>query len=93
MYNFGPVTHGYKLYKNRKDGINLYCQGYVYRKKANFRSSINWVCAKAPYRDENNKLVSCPGRCVTNEDGEIKLSKKAHNHEPSVELIQDNISF
>lgn len=65
----------------------------MYRKKANFRSSINWVCAKAPYRDENNKLISCPGRCVTNEDGEIKLSKKAHNHEPSAELLQDNISF
>lgn len=82
----------YKLYKNRKDGINLYCDGYVYRKKANYRSSINWVCAKAPYRDETNKLITCPGRCVTNEDGIIKLSKKGHNHEASVELIQDGIS-
>lgn len=90
---YQTVSHNYKLYKNRKDGINLYCAGYVYRKKAHFRSSINWVCAKAPYRDENNKLISCPGRCVTNEDGEIKLSKKAHNHKPSVELIQNNISF
>lgn len=85
----------FKLYKNRKDGINLYYNGYVYRRKAYFRNSINWVCAKAPYRDANQKLVCCPGRCVTSENGTIKLSKKRHIHEPvfSFELNELDCKF
>lgn len=80
----GQPKLAYKLYKNRKRGINLFYRGYMYRKKAYFRSSVNWVCAKAPFRDETNKVVWCPGRCVTNEDGSIHLSKKPHNHLPVV---------
>lgn len=65
----------------------------MYRKKANFRSSINWVCAKAPCRDENNKVVWCPGRCVTNEEGSIQLSKKPHNHLPVIVSSDDDYTF
>lgn len=65
----------------------------MYRKKAYFRQSINWVCAKAPFRDENNKVIWCPGRCVTNEDGTIHLSKKPHNHLPVVVSVDDDYTL
>lgn len=71
-----------KFFRNRKGGINLFCDGFVYRKKAKFRNTINWVCSKAPVRDGNNRLILCYGRCVTDEDGFVRLSKKGHNHLP-----------
>lgn len=63
--------------------MNLFYDGYVYRKKAKYRNTINWVCAKAPSRDANNRLVLCHGRCVTDEDGFVRLGKRNHNHPPS----------
>lgn len=75
----------YKLVKNRKHGINLLYQGYVYRRKVKFRSSTNWVCSRAPIRDASNKLVMCPGRCITNSDGSITVGRKQHNHPPTMD--------
>lgn len=40
------------------------------------------MCAKAPTRDHNNRLILCYGRCVTDEKNHIRLSKKEHNHLP-----------
>lgn len=57
-------------------------KGFVYRKKASYKNTTNWVCAKAPTRDHNNRLVLCYGRCVTDEKNHIRLSKKGHNHLP-----------
>lgn len=46
---------------------------------------MNWVCAKAPIRDSNNRLILCHGRCVTDEGCYVRLSKKGHNH-PAVDI-------
>lgn len=73
-------SSGCKFYRNRKGGINLYHDGFIYRRKAKYRNTINWVCSRAPIRDENNRLILCYGRCVTDEDGFLRLSKKGHNH-------------
>lgn len=40
------------------------------------------MCAKAPTRDSNNRLILCYGRCVTDEKNRVRLSKKGHNHPP-----------
>lgn len=71
-----------KFVRNRKGGVNLLYGGFVYRKKAEYKNTINWVCAKAPTRDSNNRLILCYGRCVTDEDCHVRLSKKGHNHPP-----------
>lgn len=41
------------------------------------------MCAKAPTRDSNNRLILCYGRCVTDESDHVRLSKKGHNHPPA----------
>ncbi|XP_031625147.1 modifier of mdg4-like isoform X20 [Contarinia nasturtii] len=75
---------------NRKGGINLLYDGYLYRKKATYRNTTNWVCAKAPTRDSNNRLILCYGRCVTDEGHHVRLSKKGHNHPPvDIDLLED----
>lgn len=63
----------YELVTNRKMGINLVYRGYAYRRKASFRNTVNWVCARA---------AACPARVVTNGEGAIKLSRKWHDHGP-----------
>lgn len=79
-----------KFVRNRKGGINLLCGGFVYRKKAEYKNTTNWVCAKAPTRDSNNRLISCYGRCVTDEGNRVRLSKKGHNHPPTdFEILDD----
>lgn len=79
-----------KFVRNRKGGINLIYGGFVYRKKAAYKNTTNWVCAKAPTRDSNNRLVLCYGRCVTDEGNRVRLSKKGHNHPPAdIELLDD----
>ena len=42
------------------------------------------MCARAPERDGNQRRVTCPGRCITNEHGQIRESKKGHNHVPTL---------
>lgn len=88
--------------RNRKGGINLMYKGFVYRKKATYKNTTNWVCAKAPTRDHNNRLVLCYGRCVTDEKNHIRLSKKGHNHLPSdtdileypkLEAVQEDVNY
>lgn len=75
--------HEAKFVKNRKGNQNLVYKGFVYRKKAQYKNTINWVCAKAPTRDHNNRLILCYGRCVTDDKNHIRLSKKGHNHSPN----------
>lgn len=91
-----------KFVRNRKGGINLVYKGFVYRKKATYKNTTNWVCAKAPTRDHNNRLILCYGRCVTDEKNHIRLSKKGHNHlpmdidfleYPKNESIQEDVNF
>lgn len=81
MLSLSTGRHG-KFVRNRKGGINLLYGGFVYRKKAEYKNTTNWVCAKAPTRDTNNRLVLCYGRCVTDEGNRVRLSKKGHNHPP-----------
>lgn len=62
----------------------------MYRKKAEYKNTTNWVCAKAPQRDTNNRLILCYGRCVTDEGNYVRLSKKGHNHPPlDIEVLVD----
>lgn len=89
VFIFFTVRYG-KYVRNRKGGINLLYGGFLYRKKAEYKNTTNWVCAKAPTRDRNNRLVLCYGRCVTDEGNRVRLSKKGHNHPPTeIELLDD----
>lgn len=68
--------------ENQKRGINLIFNGYMFKREATFRSSINWICSKG-----NGKRASddkCLARCVTRFDGSIKLGKHPHNHGPQM---------
>lgn len=63
--------------QNRRGGLNLIYQGYLYTAERKYNSTVNWVCNK-----NSNMHLKCPARCVTAGDNSIKLSKKAHNHLP-----------
>lgn len=66
--------------RNQKQGYNLIFHGYMYKKEASFRSTINWICSSG-----NGKRVSenkCTARCITNSEGALKLGKNQHNHPP-----------
>ncbi|XP_012159354.1 modifier of mdg4 isoform X11 [Ceratitis capitata] len=66
--------------RNQKQGYNLIFNGYMYKKEASFRSTINWICSRG-----NGRRVSdnkCTARCITKLDGSIKLGKHPHNHSP-----------
>ncbi|KXJ75202.1 hypothetical protein RP20_CCG012176 [Aedes albopictus] len=79
----------YELVCNRKGGLNLCYRGYLYRKKTQFANTLNWVCANpnynrfAGYGSANGGL--CGARCITNNSGGLKLSKKGHNHPPMLQ--------
>ncbi|XP_020715788.1 modifier of mdg4 isoform X2 [Ceratitis capitata] len=58
--------------RNQKQGYNLIFNGYMYKKEASFRSTINWICSRG-----NGRRVSdnkCTARCITKLDGSIKLA-------------------
>ncbi|XP_055594740.1 modifier of mdg4-like isoform X15 [Uranotaenia lowii] len=89
----------YELIGNRKGGLNLCYRGYLYRRKADFANTVNWVCANPHY----NRFIgstdsspyggyadTCAARCTTNKEGGIKLSKKGHNHPPMVQYESDD---
>ncbi|XP_011198631.2 modifier of mdg4 isoform X10 [Bactrocera dorsalis] len=66
--------------RNQKQGYNLIFNGFMYKKEASFRSTINWICSRG-----NGRRVSdnkCTARCITKWDGSIKLGKHPHNHPP-----------
>lgn len=62
---------------NRRGGLNLVFNGFLYTSERRYNSTVNWVCNK-----NSNLHLKCPARCVTSGDKSIKLSKKLHNHEP-----------
>ncbi|XP_059611364.1 modifier of mdg4-like isoform X21 [Phlebotomus argentipes] len=62
--------------KNNKGRQLLTYRGYTYRKEASFKTSTNWICSS----DKENQTTSCNARCVTRQDGAIKLGKRQHNH-------------
>lgn len=67
---------------NMKRGKNLKLNGFMYSKEASFKTSTNWVCVKG-----NGKLLTenkCMARCVTRDNGSIKLGKHKHNHPPAI---------
>lgn len=70
----------YYYMRNQKQGLNLIFRGYMYKKEASFRSTINWICSNGngKRRSENK----CTARCITNLEGGLKLGKNAHNHPP-----------
>lgn len=79
-----------KFVRNRKGGINLLYDGFLYRKKAEYKNTTNWVCAKATTRDTENRLIMCYGRCVTDKRNRVRLSRKAHNHPPiDIDVYED----
>lgn len=61
---------------NRRGGLNLVHNGYLYTAERKYNSTVNWVCNK-----NSNLRLKCPARCVTAGDNSIKLSKKYHNHD------------
>ncbi|KAH8346202.1 hypothetical protein KR067_011276, partial [Drosophila pandora] len=70
----------YYFQRNQKQGVNLVFNGYMYKKEACFRATVNWVCSEG-----NGKRVTenkCSARAITKYDGGIKLGKNAHNHPP-----------
>lgn len=68
-----------EFHRNRRGGMNLVYNGYMYSMERNYQSTINWVCNK-----NSNSALKCPARCVTS-NNTIKLSKKQHNHDPVIE--------
>lgn len=67
--------------RNKKGGFNLSFNGFEYMKEANFKTSVNWVCAA---RNENSEqMAKCQARCVTRNDNSIKLGNHHHNHPPA----------
>lgn len=80
----------YKLFENRKHGINLEYNGYVYRRKISYNNTINWVCSRQPDRTEKHQFM-CPARCITNVSGAIKLGKRLHNHGPVINTERKNL--
>ncbi|XP_017119638.2 modifier of mdg4-like isoform X14 [Drosophila elegans] len=72
--------HDYFFLRNQKQGFNLVFNGYMYKKEASFRATVNWICS-----DGNGKRLNenkCSARAITKFDGGIKLGKNAHNHPP-----------
>uniref|UniRef100_A0A1A9WMN2 FLYWCH-type domain-containing protein n=1 Tax=Glossina brevipalpis TaxID=37001 RepID=A0A1A9WMN2_9MUSC len=65
---------------NQKQGYNLIFHGYMYKKEASFRSTVNWICSNGNgKRASDNK---CTARCITKMEGSLKLGKNPHNHPP-----------
>ncbi|XP_021693996.1 modifier of mdg4 isoform X37 [Aedes aegypti] len=88
----------YELVCNRKGGLNLCYQGYIYRKKTQFANTMNWVCANPNYNrftgyNRGSELGLCAARCITNNDGGIKLSKKGHNHPPMLQYDGSSVKL
>ncbi|XP_055704616.1 modifier of mdg4-like isoform X31 [Phlebotomus papatasi] len=83
----------HKLVPNRKHGTNLYLCGYVYRKKAVFSNTVNWICSRAAKKcADTGKWVSCSARVITNQMGGIKIGKLPHNHSPPKLNMKDLIT-
>lgn len=70
----------YEMVTNRRHGVNLVYLGYMYRRKASFTNTVNWVCSSKT--QHGGRITFCPARCVTNADGAIKLSRRWHDHGP-----------
>ncbi|XP_023175650.2 modifier of mdg4-like isoform X13 [Drosophila hydei] len=72
--------YDYYFTRNQKQGYNLIFNGYMYKKEASFRATINWICS-----DGNGKRLNenkCSARAITKFEGGIKLGKNPHNHPP-----------
>lgn len=69
---------------NRRGGMNLEHNGFLYTVERKYKSTINWVCNK-----NSNAQLRCPARCVTT-DGQIRLSLKPHNHEAMFWVFHSN---
>lgn len=91
MFSVWRHDKPYEMVVNRKNGVNLFYQGYVYRRKANFRNSVNWVCSKPQSRD--GRTTFCPARCVTNASGAIKFGRRSHDHAPSYPVHRFGTNF
>lgn len=63
-------------HRNRRGGLNLVYDGFMYTVERKYKSTTNWICNK-----NSNSTLRCPARCVTS-DNTIKLGSKAHNHDP-----------
>lgn len=63
------------LLRNRRGGMNLAYEGYLYSIERRYKTTTNWTCNKI------GNPLRCPARCVTTNDS-IKLSIKPHNHDP-----------
>lgn len=71
----------YELVKNSRGGVNLLYNGFVFRKKAEYMKTINWVCL-------NNQ---CRARVRTSLlDKSIRESKREHCHPMKRPLNKSN---
>ncbi|KAL7727405.1 hypothetical protein ACLKA6_003063 [Drosophila palustris] len=72
--------YDYFFMRNQKQGYNLIFNGYMYKKEASFRATVNWICSDGNgKRSTENK---CSARAITKFAGGIKLGKNPHNHPP-----------
>ncbi|XP_037029119.1 modifier of mdg4 isoform X26 [Bradysia coprophila] len=71
------INTQFNYIQNRRGGLNLIYDGYLYTSERKYNSTVNWVCNK-----NSNLHLKCPARCVTSGESSIKLSKKKHNHDP-----------
>lgn len=65
---------------NQKQGFNLIFHGYMYKREASYKTTVNWICSSG-----NGKRASenkCAARCITKLKGALKLGKNPHNHPP-----------
>uniref|UniRef100_A0A1B0CAM1 FLYWCH-type domain-containing protein n=1 Tax=Lutzomyia longipalpis TaxID=7200 RepID=A0A1B0CAM1_LUTLO len=70
IQNGGWLFGEFELVPNRKHGTNLYINGYMYRKKAVFSNTINWICSKAAKKcSKTGKWEFCSARVITNQSG------------------------
>lgn len=78
MIAFEPMYRkvNFKFMTNRRGGMNLAYNGFMYTAERKYKTTTNWVCNK-----NSNTTLRCPARCVTSNDT-IKLSRKEHNHDP-----------
>ncbi|XP_037029125.1 modifier of mdg4 isoform X31 [Bradysia coprophila] len=77
--------------RNNYGGLNLFHNGYTYRREAAFKQSTNWVCSRGRINGKN-----CSARCVTRSvDSKkfIRFGRHSHCHSPkkvkTIELTTD----
>ncbi|TDG44613.1 hypothetical protein AWZ03_008934 [Drosophila navojoa] len=85
------TKYDYFFTRNQKQGYNLIFNGYMYKKEASFRATINWICS-----DGNGKRLNenkCSARAITKFEGGIKLGKNPAATESTSPTADASVKF